>query len=159
MRIRISAATMMVAASSLIAQQPSTPAPQPTLIAGEVQIDESCRVLTPPRPSAHDPRPRFRFNSIVCHLESVHTSDHWEQAPPTTSNGRPRRTHVTVSEREFLLQNITSDPVTFVVTQRLRKGWCIDSEPQPTELTPTSAVFRVQAQPRQIVRLHVGERT
>jgi hypothetical protein len=153
----ISAATLILAASSLLAQQPTSP--PLTLVPGELQVDHSCRILTPARPGARNPRPHFRYNPIVCHLESVHTSDHWEQTPPTTPNGRPRNIHVTVAEREYLLQNVTPAPVTFVVTEPLRKGWHIDSEVQPAELTPKAAIFRVQAQPGQIVRLHVGERT
>ncbi|NYF81134.1 hypothetical protein [Granulicella arctica] len=147
------------ATTLLFAQQPATPNPTPTLVEGEVQIDHSCRVLTPARPNAHDQRPHFRYNSIVCHIESDHTSDHWEQTPSTTPNGRPVRKIIVVSEREYLLQNVSATPVTFVVTQTLRKGWRIDSDPQPAEVTPTSAVFRVQAQPGQIVRLHVGARS
>jgi hypothetical protein len=146
------------AATSLCAQQPVTPKPTLTLIEGEVQIDHNCRVLTPARPNAHDPCPHFRFNSIVCHIESEHNSDHWEQTPSATPNSRPVRRIVTVSEREYVLQNISASPVTFVVTQTLRKGWSVDSDPQPTEVTATGAIFRVQAQPGQIVRLHVGTR-
>jgi hypothetical protein len=148
-------------AATLVAQPPSAPqtAVAPSLVDGEVQIDHLCRVLTPARPNARDPKPHFRFNSIVCHLESEHVSDHWEQAPPATPNGRPKRIIVSVSEREYVLQNVTNSLVTFVVFQPLHKGWRIDSDPRPAEVTVSGAIFRVEAQPGQIVRLHVGERS
>ena len=149
----------LFAAASLCAQQPAAPKPPLTVVEGEVQIDHNCRVLTPARANAHDPRPHFRFNSIVCHIESEHNSDHWEQTPPITPNGRPIRRIVIIREREYVLQNVSASPVTFVVTQTLRKGWSVDSDPQPTEVTASGAIFRVQAQPGQIVRLHVGTRS
>jgi hypothetical protein len=153
--------TVALATTPLLAQQPAAQqaATLPPVVEGEVQIDHLCRILTPARPNAPDPRPHFRFNSTVCHLESQHVSDHWEPAPPSTPNGHPKRIVVTVSEREYILQNVTASPVTFVVTQPLHKGWRIDSDPQPSEVTPTGAIFRVEAQPGQIVRLHVGARS
>jgi hypothetical protein len=49
--------------------------------------------------------------------------------------------------------------VAFVVNQPLPKGWRIDSDPQPIDLQGSTATFRVIAEPGQIVRLHVGERS
>lgn len=151
--------TVALAATSLLAQQSAAPQTLPSLVEGEVQVDHLCRVLTPARPNATDPRPHFRFNSTVCHIESQLVSDHWEQLPPATPGGHPKRIVVTVSEREYILQNVTASHITFVVAQPLHKGWRIDSDPQPSEVTPTGAIFRVEAQPGQIVRLHVGARS
>jgi hypothetical protein len=133
--------------------------PAPALVDGEIQIDHNCRVLTAPKPNARDPRPHFHSNDVICHLESEHNSDHWEQTPATTPNGRPTKHIVIVMEREYVLHNVTSAPVTFVVTHSLRKGWHIDSDPKPVEVTPDGAVFRVHALPGETIRLHVGSRT
>jgi hypothetical protein len=152
--------TVALVATPLLAQQPTAPQPTlPSFVEGEVQIDHLCRVLTPARPNARDPRPHFRFNSTVCHLESELVSDHWEQTSPTTPGGHPKKFIVTVSEREYVLQNVNATPVTFVVSQPLHKGWRIDSDPQPSEITASGAIFRVDVQPGQIVRLHVGARS
>jgi hypothetical protein len=124
----------------------------------EVHIDQFCRVLTPGHASPAHPNPiaRYRYDNTVCHLESRNASSHWEQ---TAQNGVPKRIYVTAREHEYVLQNITGEPVTFVVEQSLPKGWSIDSEPQPDAMLGSAAIFRVVAQPDQIVRLHVGERS
>jgi hypothetical protein len=153
-----------VLATSLVAQKQPSPVPASADAAAtppeisEVHIDQFCRVLTPGKPSPRHPDPvaRYRYNSVVCHIESNLSSSHTEQ---TTKNGVPKLVYVSVHEREYLLQNVTSQPVTFVVDQTLRKGWRIDSDPQPTEINGTTATFRVFAQPGQIVRLHVGARS
>jgi hypothetical protein len=153
----------LLAAPTLSAQQQSAsdpsgagaPASSPEI--NEVHIDQFCRVLTPDHPTAANPNPiaRYRHNSLICHHESIEASSHWEQI---IQNGVPKRIYVTVREREFLLQNVTGAPVTFVVEQSLPKGWRIDSDPQPDVMLGSTAIFRVTAQPSQIVRLHVGER-
>ncbi len=150
----------LVATPSLSARQhPVSDPPQagaPAL--DEIHVDQFCRVLTPGRPTAANPNPiaRYRHNSIICHHESILASSHWEQI---IQNGVPKNIHVTVREREFLLQNVTGEPVTFVVEQSLPKGWRIDSDPQPDAVLGSTAIFRIIAQPNQIVRLHVGERS
>lgn len=137
-------------AASLFAQQPTPGTP-------EIHIDQHCRVLAQPVPTAADPNPKagFHYNANVCHLESQLSSSHWDEV---MKNGVPRDTYVRIREREYVLHNITGAPVTFVVAQPVPKGWSIDSDPQPTELSGNIATFRVTAQPDEIVRLHVGER-
>jgi len=120
-------------ASTLFAQQPT-----PSLPAGnasvspasptEVHVDQYCRVLTPGHPTATNPAPaaHYRYNSVVCHIESDLHSHHWEQK---TINGTPKSIYVSVKEREYLLQNTTDRPVAFVVNQPLPKGWRIDLRP------------------------------
>jgi hypothetical protein len=150
-------------ASTVFAQQPTPllPADNASVspaLPTEVHIDQYCRVLTPGHPTATNPAPpaHYRYNSVVCHIESDLHSHHWEQK---TINGTPRNTYVYVKEREYLLQNTTDRPVAFVVNQPLPKGWRIDSDPQPIDLQGSTATFRVIAEPGQIVRLHVGERS
>jgi hypothetical protein len=153
-RVALSASTL------LFAQQPP---PQNESIAlatalPEVQIDHNCRILTAGRASADNPnpKPRFRDNKIVCHIEGEHTSSFWDEV---LVNRKPKHVFVTVQEREYLLQNTGTVPVAFIVTHPLPKGWSIDSDPQPTAITGKDAIFRVVVQPGQLVRLHVGERT
>ena len=43
------------------------------------------------------------------------------------------RNNVTVREQEYLLQNVTSEPVTFVVEHVLPDDWKVDSDPQPSK--------------------------
>ncbi len=90
----------------------------------------------------------------ICHLESVLTSHHVEEA---LRDGVMQRNKVSVAEQEYLLQNVTSAPVTFVVEHALRENWKVDSDPQPVKVVDNKAFFRVNAEPGQIVRLHVGE--
>ena len=68
------------------------------------------------------------------------------------------RSRVTINEQEYVLQNISDEPVVFVVEQNVPNGWQVDSDPQPGELIPASvgdrkldkvAVFRVHADPGQ----------
>jgi hypothetical protein len=128
-----------------------------TVSPSEIQIDDDCRVLTAGRASVSNPspKPHYRYNSIICHIESVHVSDYWEQKPSQGS----KHIYVIVSEREYVLQNTSSDVVTFVVSRNLPKGWSIDSDPAPFEITDKAAVFRVIAQPGEVVRLHIGSRS
>ncbi len=90
----------------------------------------------------------------ICHLESVLTSHHVEES---LRDGMMQRNKVSVAEQEYLLQNVTSAPVTFVVEHALPDDWKVDSDPQPVKVVDDKAFFRVNAEPGQIVRLHVGE--
>jgi hypothetical protein len=96
----------------------------------------------------------LKNNQAICHLESVLTSHHVEE---TLRDGVMLRNNVTVTEQEYLLQNVTSEPVTCVVEHNLREGWQLDSDPQPTKVEDDTAFFQVSAVPGQIVRMHVGE--
>jgi hypothetical protein len=149
----------LTASTLLLAQQPP---PQNESIAlattiPEVQVDHNCRVLTAGRASADNPnpKPRFRDDDIVCHIEGEHTSSFWENL---LVNGKRKHVVVTVQEREYVLQNPGTVPVAYIVDQPLPKGWSIDSDPQPIAINGKDAIFRVVVQPGQLVRLHVGER-
>ena len=95
------------------------------------------------------------MDPVICRLEFVHTSNHLEE---TVKDGVTRSSVVTISEQEYLLQNVTAQPVIFVVEQQVAEGWQVDSDPQPAGMIGSTALFRVNAEPGQIVRLHVGER-
>jgi hypothetical protein len=92
---------------------------------------------------------------MICHLESVLTSEHTEE---TIVGNELRRSNVRVTEQTYVLQNVTTDPAIFVVEEPVPAGWHVDSDPQPTETNGLTAVFRVHAQPGEIVHLHVGLR-
>jgi len=153
MRYTILSTSFLVtlASTTLFAQQLSSNPPD------EIHIDQRCRIVTqtPSTPVHPNPKPRAHYDRIVCHIEGPHRSYRWERI---TNSGISKRTYVAVVEREYLLQDVTDKPVTFVVDQHLPKGWRVDSEPQPSEITSTTATFRVLAHPTQTVRLHVGVR-
>jgi hypothetical protein len=131
----------------------------------EIHVDERCRILPRIQPDLSQPGatsgtnkpkpPRPRKDSVVCHLESVLSSSHVEE---TVVAGVTLRSNVNIEEQEYILQDVTPDPVTFVVEQPLRKDWQVDSDPQPVETVGSVAFFRVNAVPGEIVRLHVGLR-
>jgi hypothetical protein len=116
-------------------------------------VDQSCRILPDSDPAVlGDHNDPFR-DPVVCHLESVLASRHIEER---ISSGD--RSLVRIREHEFILQNVTDSPAVFVVRQAVPEGWSVDSDPQPTTVDGGTAVFRVDAEPGQIVRLHVGLR-
>jgi len=49
------------------------------------------------------------------------------------------RNNVTDREQEYLLQNVTSEPVTFVVEHVLPEDWQVDSDPQPVKIVDNKA--------------------
>jgi hypothetical protein len=93
-------------------------------------------------------------DAAVCHLESKLSSNH---VKGEVVNGAVQRSVVVVNEQEYLLQDEFQQPVVFVVEQPVMDGWTVNSDPRPTKMEGKVAMFRVTAQPGQIVRLHVGE--
>ena len=113
-----------------------------------IYVSDHCQVLSPDTG-------QLQNNPDVCHLDGmgVHRSSH---VAAKEVDGIVRHTNVSIAEQTYLLQNIHSEPVVFVVAQAVPDGWQIDSDPQPTTTNENFAVFNVNAQPGQIVRLHVG---
>jgi hypothetical protein len=93
-------------------------------------------------------------NIGVCHLESQLTSNSVKGA---VVNGAVQRSVVVVKEQKYLLRDEFQTPVVFVVEQAVPDGWTVSSDPQPTKVEGKVALFRVAAQPGQVVSLHVGE--
>jgi hypothetical protein len=121
----------------------------------EIHVDRKCEIL----PDESDALSGIsdedlRNDHAICHLESVLTSHHVEEA---LRDGVMVRKNVSVQEQEYLLQNITPEPVIFVVEHALGDDWTVDSDPRPVKVVDNTAFFRVNAKPGQIVRLHVGE--
>ena len=139
-----------------IASQPRAAAQRPAYpIVQEIHVDGECRLLLAPADVATGKKARPQRDPVVCHIESPHNSEHMEEA---IVGNELHRSRVAVQEHEFVLQNIAAAPVIFVVEQPVTKGWQIDSDPQPEQIVGTIALFRVHAQPGEIVHLHVGER-
>ena len=93
-------------------------------------------------------------DAAVCHLESKLSSNH---VKGEVVNGTVQRSVVVVNEQQYLLQDEFQQPVVFVVEHPVPDGWAVNSVPLPTKMEGKVAMFRVTAQPGQIVRLHVGE--
>jgi hypothetical protein len=92
---------------------------------------------------------------VICHLESVATSEHMEE---TLVGHELRRNWVNISEQGYVLQNITTEHVVFVVEELVPDGWVVDSDPQPVAMQGQTAIFYAHAEPGEIVRMHVGLR-
>jgi hypothetical protein len=122
----------------------------------EVQVDQRCRIL----PNAEyqyvgKKKARPVKDATVCHLESVLDSSHAEKRLVA---GQVQRSQVQIAEQEYVLQNVTDQPLTFVVEQTVPRDWQVDSDPRPVSMEGSTAIFKVNAEPGQIVRLHVGVR-
>lgn len=93
--------------------------------------------------------------AAVCHLVGTKTSQHVESGHPDE-----KRTLqvVTIREQEYRLRNTTAGPLAFVVEQALEKGWTVAADSAPGTVQGATAVFRVTADPGQVVRLYVRTR-
>jgi hypothetical protein len=148
--------------TSAMAPEASTTSDNPSLASvREIHVNQDCIILqdrldgiqgiTVP---GSQPIQGGERDSAVCHLESQFTSNH---VKGTVVNGAVQRSVVVIKEQEYLLQNEFQTPVVFLVEQLVPDGWKIDSDPAPTSMAGKIALFKVSAQPGQIVRLHVGE--
>jgi hypothetical protein len=131
------------------AQRPAYP------IVQEIHVDGDCRLLVAPADLVAKKKAHYERDPVICHIESPNSSEHTEEM---IVGNELRRSRVAVQEHEFVLQNIAAAPVIFVVEQPVNKGWQIDSDPRPEQMEGDVALFRVHAQPGEIVHLHVGER-
>lgn len=94
----------------------------------------------------------FRDDAI-CHLESVFSSHYIEEK---ITESERSRFFVRVAEQEYVVQNPTEKLAVFVVRHDVPQNWKVDSDPQPNSMEGSTAVFRLNAEPGQRVRLHVG---
>ncbi|HZQ17284.1 MAG TPA: hypothetical protein VFA90_01080 [Terriglobales bacterium] len=118
-----------------------------------IVVDKSC-LIQPESDSLilGDRIDAFR-DDATCHLESVLSSHHVEEK---ITGGERSRFFVRVAEQEYVVQNPTDQPAVFIIRQDVPENWTIDSDPQPSSMDGSSAVFRLNAEPGQRVRLHVG---
>lgn len=118
-----------------------------------IVVDRSCRIERESDPLVlADHVDAFRDDAI-CHLESVLSSQHIEEK---IIDGQRSRFTVRVAEQEYVVQNPTDKPAVFIVRHKVPKNWIVDSDPQPCCMDGSTAVFRLNAEPGQRVRLHVG---
>jgi hypothetical protein len=124
---------------------------------GEIYVNQECAIFPGFQTTGLTgvKKPKGKKDPVICHLEGVARSQHREEAVLGNELGRR---DVAVQEQEYVLQNITMKPVVFVVMEEVPKGWVVDSDPKPTKLQGTMAVFQVDADPGKTVRLHVGVR-
>jgi hypothetical protein len=140
-----------LAAAPAVAQADANSAP--TL--PEIHIDQRCKALSADGLAVAG-TPAMLSAKSFCRLESVKTTQHSETE---IANNKPHRVLATVKEQEYMLQNVTGEPVVFVVEQKVPHGWHVDSEPQPLSVSNSTAIFHAIAQPGETVRLHVGMKT
>ena len=118
-------------------------------------VDKSCLIQPESDPSVlGDHYDTFR-DYAMCHLESVSSSRHIEEK---ISDGERSRFLVEIAEQEYVVQNPTDKPAVFTVRHDVPVEWTVDSDPQPASMDGSTAVFQVNAEPGQRVRLHVGIR-
>jgi len=124
-----------------------------SIVALSIIVDKSCRIQPESDPLIlGDHVDAFRDDAI-CHLESVLSSHHIEEK---ISDGGRSRFSVQVAEQEYVVQNPTDKPAVFIVRHDVPENWTVDSDPQPTQMDGSTALFRLNAAPGQRVRLHVG---
>jgi len=126
--------------------------------AAEIHVDQNCRIYAQDRTSTSSAysHPYLRTDPDVCQLRRVlHTKNRYEE---TVEDGVVKRTRYEIAERNYILHNVTTSTVAFIVQQPLPKGWFIDSDPAPDSTEGETATFRVYANPGQTIHLHVGER-
>ena len=114
-----------------LAQQASTP-PRPaydgsdSLFAPmEIHVLGDCRIVPAPDPLASRKERRPFRDDTICHLESIASSEHTEEA---IVGNQLERSNINISEHEFVLQNIAPRPVIFYVEQQVPKDWSVDSD-------------------------------
>jgi hypothetical protein len=121
----------------------------------EIHVNRSCLIMPNPADRVPALDLQLRHDEAVCHLESQLSSQHREEM---VVGAQLLISNVQIREQEYVLQNVTQQPAVFVVEHRVPEKWRIDSDPEPVAYEGPIALFRVHAEPGQIVRLHVGMR-
>jgi hypothetical protein len=116
-------------------------------------VDKSCLIQPESDPLVLDDHIDAFRDDAICHLESVLSSHHIEEK---ITDGERSRFFVRVAEQEYVVQNPTDKPTVFIVRHHVPENWTVDSDPQPSSMDGSTALFRVNAEPGQRVRLHVG---
>lgn len=121
----------------------------------EIYVDEKCRLLPDPASVVPGKKLKPKKDWDICHLEAVFDTHHRAE---TVVGNELQRADVEVYEQQYVLQNVYTEPVAFLVEQPVAKGWTLESDPPPVRVAGHVATFRAMAQPGEIVRLHVGMR-
>jgi hypothetical protein len=118
-----------------------------------IVVDKSCLIEPESDPLVLGEHIDAFRDDAICHLESVLSSQHIEEK---ITDGQRSHFTVRVAEQEYVVQNPTDKPTVFIVHHEVPKNWIVDSDPQPSSMDGSTAVFRLNAEPGQRVRLHVG---
>ena len=148
---RVLAALPLALVAALLGAPPGRA--QDQLASLSIVVNKSCLIQPESDPLVlGDHFDAFRDDAI-CHLESVLSSQHTEER---IANGEHTRFFVRVAEQEYVVQNPTDRSAVFIIRHQVPANWIVDSDPQPSTMEDSTAVFRVNAEPGQRVRLHVG---
>ena len=118
-----------------------------------IVVDKSCLIQPESDPLVLGNHIDAFRDDAICHLESVLSSHHIEEK---ITEAERSRFFVRVAEQEYVVQNPTDKPAVFTIRHDVPKNWIVDSDPQPSSMDGATAVFQVNADPGQRVRLHVG---
>jgi hypothetical protein len=144
---------LLLALAAAMLATPSSGQAQDEAVRLLIVVDKSCLIQPESDPLIlGDHVDAFRDDAI-CHLESVFSSHHTEEK---ITESERSRFFVRVAEQEYVVQNPTDKRAVFVVRHDVPQNWKVDSDPQPNSMDGSTAVFRLNAEPGQRVRLHVG---
>ena len=146
---RLSTLAFVFAATLLVAPS-QEPAPRIQIV-----VDQSCLIQPESDPAIMGDHITAFSDSAICHREAVFSSRHIEEK---ITDGVQSHFLVRIAEQEYLLENPTDKPTVFVVRQNVPANWTVNSDPRPARMDGSMAVFEVNAEPGQVVRLHVGLR-
>jgi len=116
-------------------------------------VDKLCLIQPESDPSILGIHVEAFRDDAICHLESVLSSQHTEEK---IREGGRSRFLVRVAEQEYVVQNPTDRTAVFTIRHTVPKNWIVDSDPKPSGMDGSTAVFQVNAEPGERVRLHVG---
>lgn len=116
-------------------------------------VDKSCLIQPESDPLVLGNHIDAFRDDAICHLESVLSSHHIEEK---ITDSERSRFFVRVAEQEYVVQNPTDKPTVFIVRHHVPENWTVDSDPLPSSMDGSTALFLVNAEPGQRVRLHVG---
>lgn len=142
------AQAQMARSQAANSSEPAGPPP-----ANRIYVDEKCRIYDAD-PRTEGSKQHVSTDIGICNVDDYKTTYREE----TDDEAKHHHRSVTIREHTFLLHNPTSNKVTFVVDQAVPKGWGIDSDPQPDEVTDGTAVFLVVLEVGETAELRVAER-
>ena len=150
-RLKVFPVLPLALAATLLAAPRGQAQDQPERL--QIVVDKSCLIQPESDPLILGDHSEAFRDEAICHLESVFTSHHIEEK---ITESERSRFFVRVAEQEYVVQNPTEKLAVFVVRHDVPQNWKVDSDPQPNSMDGSTAVFRLNAEPGQRVRLHVG---
>jgi len=118
-----------------------------------VVVDKSCLIQPESDPLVLGGHSDAFRDDAICKLESVFSPHHIEEK---LTDSERSRFLVRGAEQEYVVQNPTDQPAVFVIRHDVPENWIVDSNTPPSSMDGSTAVYRVNAEPGQRARLHVG---